>query len=84
MKLVEARVNIVTQHVCAATVEKALGNRGPEMTLDNLVMKMNLKLGGTNHGLTTSTEFMKSNRLNSKIVYALSGNLIGLGDMGGG
>lgn len=68
MKLAEAKYNVVTQHVCAATVEKALSNRGSEMTLDNLLMKMNLKLGGVNYSLKTSAEFFRLNRLNRAMI----------------
>ena len=70
MKLAETKYSVVTQHICAATAQKAMSNRGSEMTLDNLVMKTNLKLGGVNHALGTPVEFLRQNRTNSRVVYA--------------
>lgn len=72
MKLAEAKYNVVTQHICSQTAEKAISNRGAEMTLDNLVMKFNLKTGGVNHGLRPSLEFIRQNRIDSGMAYVLS------------
>uniref|UniRef100_A0A1I7VX68 Piwi domain-containing protein n=1 Tax=Loa loa TaxID=7209 RepID=A0A1I7VX68_LOALO len=68
MKLTEIKCGVVTQHVRSNTLFKAISNRGAEMTLDNLVMKMNLKLGGITHALTASTAFLSKNRLTSNVM----------------
>ncbi|VIO94115.1 Uncharacterized protein BM_BM5200 [Brugia malayi] len=68
MKLTEIKCGVVTQHICSSTLFKAISNRGAEMTLDNLVMKMNLKLGGINHALTSSAAFLSKNRLTNNVM----------------
>ncbi|KAL3994832.1 Piwi domain family protein [Acanthocheilonema viteae] len=68
MKLTEIKCSIVTQHVSSSTLFKAISNRGAEMTLDNLIMKMNLKLGGITHALTSSAAFLSKNRLTNNIM----------------
>uniref|UniRef100_A0A915ADT8 Piwi domain-containing protein n=2 Tax=Parascaris univalens TaxID=6257 RepID=A0A915ADT8_PARUN len=68
MKFSETVAMVVTQHVHSRTLLKAISNRGAEMTLDNLLMKMNLKLGGISHGLASSTLFLRSNQLAANIM----------------
>lgn len=72
MKLTEIKCGVVTQHVCSNTVLKAISNRGVELTLDNLVMKMNLKLGGITHSLSSSAAFLSKNRLTIDVMFVLS------------
>ncbi|KAH7722413.1 NRDE-3 protein [Aphelenchoides avenae] len=61
MKLFETELDIVTQHICAATVEKGIGHKGARLVLDNVLMKMHEKLGGVNHDLSTARSMQKSN-----------------------
>ncbi|VDK74291.1 unnamed protein product [Litomosoides sigmodontis] len=68
MKLTEIKCGVVTQHVTSNTLLKAIGNRGSEMTLDNLIMKMNLKLGGITHALASSAAFLSKNHLTRNIM----------------
>ncbi|MCP9261745.1 hypothetical protein DINM_005076 [Dirofilaria immitis] len=68
MKLTEIKCGVVTQHVHSNTIFKAISNRGAEMTLDNLIMKMNLKLGGITHALSSSVAFLSKNRLTNNIM----------------
>uniref|UniRef100_A0A8R1XN14 Piwi domain-containing protein n=1 Tax=Onchocerca volvulus TaxID=6282 RepID=A0A8R1XN14_ONCVO len=68
MKLTEIKCGVVTQHIHSNTVFKAISNRGAEMTLDNLVMKMNLKLGGITHALSSSAAFLSKNRLTNNVM----------------
>lgn len=70
MKFIELSCKIVTQHIQSKTLTKAISNRGAEMTLDNLIMKMNLKLGGLNHGLVGSQVLLKQNRLSTDPMLA--------------
>lgn len=72
MKLTEIKCSIVTQHISSSTLFKAISNRGAEMTLDNLIMKMNLKLGGITHALTSSAAFLRKNRLTNNIMFVSS------------
>lgn len=72
MKLTEIKCGVVTQHVTSNTLLKAIGYRGSEMTLDNLIMKMNLKLGGITHALTSSAAFLSKNRLTNNIMFVSS------------
>lgn len=72
MKLTEIKCGVVTQHIHSNTVFKAISNRGAEMTLDNLVMKMNLKLGGITHALSSSAAFLSKNRLTNNVMFVLS------------
>ncbi|VDK59917.1 unnamed protein product [Anisakis simplex] len=67
MKLTEVQASVVTQHIFSGTIQRSIGNRGAEMTLDNLIMKMNLKLGGISHAIAASTPFMRCNHLNEDI-----------------
>uniref|UniRef100_A0A0R3RLR4 Piwi domain-containing protein n=1 Tax=Elaeophora elaphi TaxID=1147741 RepID=A0A0R3RLR4_9BILA len=66
--LTEIKCGVVTQHIRSNTLFKSIGNRGAEMTLDNLIMKMNLKLGGITHALTSSAAFLNKNRLTNNIM----------------
>lgn len=68
LKFSETVAMVVTQHVHSKTLLKAISNRGAEMTLDNLLMKMNLKLGGISHALASSTLFLRSNQLAANIM----------------
>lgn len=69
MKLLEVDFKLATQHLHMKTLLKAISNRGAEMTLDNLIMKMNLKLGGITHALATSMAFMNKNRINRNLMW---------------
>ncbi len=62
MKLFEQEYALLTQHVCKKTIDKAISPRGGAMVLDNIVMKMNLKLGGLCHVLATSNALISANR----------------------
>lgn len=53
-KLMEVEFGIITQHISKPTMEKAIGQRGAQMVIDNVLLKSNLKLGGINHGLSTA------------------------------
>lgn len=55
--------NIVTQHVTKPTVNK--GQRDWKL-FQNILMKMNLKLGGINHNLATSRAFLNANRFGER------------------
>lgn len=76
LKFSETVAMVVTQHVHSKTLLKAISNRGAEMTLDNLLMKMNLKLGGISHALASSTLFLRSNQLAANIMYFLCSFLL--------
>ncbi|KAI1700875.1 piwi domain-containing protein [Ditylenchus destructor] len=68
MKLMEVKFGIITQHISKPTMEKALGTRGAYLVIDNLLMKFNLKLGGVNHGLSTSNVMVSANRFTHDVV----------------
>ncbi|VDM38893.1 unnamed protein product [Toxocara canis] len=68
LKFSEVVAMVVTQHVHSKTMLKAISNRGAEMTLDNIVMKMNLKLGGISHALASSGRFLRANQLAANIM----------------
>ncbi|KAI1727543.1 piwi domain-containing protein [Ditylenchus destructor] len=68
MKLMEIEFGIITQHISKMTMEKALGNRGAFLVIDNLLLKFNQKLGGINHGLATSNAMATANRFTSDVV----------------
>jgi hypothetical protein len=69
IKLAEAMFSLVTQHVHMATVNKAIGQRGADMVLDNITMKTNKKLGGLCHSLATPSALLRENRLSNDYVY---------------
>ncbi|KAH7689685.1 NRDE-3 protein, partial [Aphelenchoides avenae] len=68
MKFFETEFPIVTQHISGATMEKGIGNKGAFLVLDNILMKMHLKLGGVNHGLSTARDMQRCNNLGHDIV----------------
>ncbi|KAI1719931.1 piwi domain-containing protein [Ditylenchus destructor] len=68
MKLMEVEFGITTQHISKMTMDKALGNRGAFLVIDNLLLKFNLKLGGINHGLATSAAMGNANHFNHDVV----------------
>ena len=41
-KFMEAKTGIITQHVTAPIMQKAIGQKGAIMVLDNLLMKVTL------------------------------------------
>lgn len=43
------------------TMEKGISNRGAHMVIDNVLMKMHLKWGGVNFGLSTAREMQGAN-----------------------
>lgn len=62
MKVLEAKHNVVTQHVSQQVLFKATGNQGAFMVINNLVMKMNPKAGGVNHMVSLPRVFEEANR----------------------
>ncbi|KAI6224472.1 hypothetical protein M3Y99_01396000 [Aphelenchoides fujianensis] len=66
LKHFELESRIVTQHLCEQTVVKIVKNQN--VTLENVIMKTNEKLGGTNFTLKTSNSFA---RANPKIAHIL-------------
>ncbi|KAL3088023.1 hypothetical protein niasHS_009309 [Heterodera schachtii] len=67
-KLQEIEHGIVTQHVSPKIVEKATGPRGAIMVLDNIMLKMNLKLGGANYDICTAQAFKQANGIRHDII----------------
>uniref|UniRef100_A0A915DWN8 Piwi domain-containing protein n=1 Tax=Ditylenchus dipsaci TaxID=166011 RepID=A0A915DWN8_9BILA len=63
MKLMEIDYKIVTQNVTVPTLNKAIGKgaRQSPLVIENILLKLNLKLGGINHSLATSQEFLQRN-----------------------
>ncbi|KAH7727256.1 piwi domain-containing protein [Aphelenchoides avenae] len=61
MKYLETQHGIITQHIFGGTMEKGIGNKGAFLVLDNILLKMHLKLGGVNHGLSTARDMQRSN-----------------------
>uniref|UniRef100_A0A914EJ68 Piwi domain-containing protein n=1 Tax=Acrobeloides nanus TaxID=290746 RepID=A0A914EJ68_9BILA len=51
MKLLELQNDIVTQDLRLSTMENVVKNR-KRITLENVILKMNVKLGGLNHNIT--------------------------------
>uniref|UniRef100_A0A915EWM8 Piwi domain-containing protein n=1 Tax=Ditylenchus dipsaci TaxID=166011 RepID=A0A915EWM8_9BILA len=68
MKLMEIEYGIATQHVVNQTIQKALGNKGAYMVIDNLLLKFNLKLGGINHSLSAAHSLVKANGIGYDVV----------------
>ncbi|KAE9417290.1 hypothetical protein Angca_007582, partial [Angiostrongylus cantonensis] len=52
-KLLEARYKVVTQHVCASTVVSCCQNK--TRIIENLLLKFNVKCGGLNHMVSSTT-----------------------------
>jgi hypothetical protein len=53
---------LALQHISRQTMEKAIGPKGAQMVIDNILLKFNLKLGGVNFGLSTSGAFAQLQR----------------------
>ncbi|PIO55123.1 hypothetical protein TELCIR_23494, partial [Teladorsagia circumcincta] len=53
VKLLEARHKVLTQHVCRQTA-LACSNRGGAKTLENVLLKFNVKNGGVNHTVSAA------------------------------
>lgn len=68
MKLLETECNIVTQHVSKPTVEKVASGRGALLVYNNILQKMNMKLGGINWDLVTANAFRNRNRVQQDVV----------------
>lgn len=66
LKLGEVEFGIVTQHIWAENIRKTVEQPNRKMTLINIIMKSNLKLGGVNYGLQTSQSFA---RANSRVIH---------------
>lgn len=62
MKFLETEFGVLTQHICSTTMEKGIGQKGAFLVLDNVLMKVNLKLGGVNHALSTARSMQQSNQ----------------------
>lgn len=72
LKLCESKYGVITQHIWADNVRKCVENPNRKMTLINIIMKTNLKLGGINYDLRTSQTFSRANpKINYDIVYVL-------------
>ncbi|KAH7702925.1 NRDE-3 protein, partial [Aphelenchoides avenae] len=61
MKFLETEFGVVTQHISGQTMEKGIGQKGAFLVLDNVLMKMHLKLGGVNHGLSMARSMQQAN-----------------------
>jgi hypothetical protein len=59
---------VLTQHISPEIMQKGAGRDGAAMVIENILMKMNLKLGGANYGLTTSHMFKQAARNSEDIL----------------
>uniref|UniRef100_A0A914I7V1 Piwi domain-containing protein n=1 Tax=Globodera rostochiensis TaxID=31243 RepID=A0A914I7V1_GLORO len=67
-KLQEVEHGVLTQHVSPKIMEKATGRQGAIMVLDNIMLKMNLKMGGVNYDICAAQAFKQANGLRHDIV----------------
>uniref|UniRef100_A0A183C8T7 Piwi domain-containing protein n=1 Tax=Globodera pallida TaxID=36090 RepID=A0A183C8T7_GLOPA len=67
-KLQEVEHGVLTQHVSPKIMDKAIGRQGAIMVLDNIMLKMNLKMGGANYDICAAQAFKQANGIRNDIV----------------
>ncbi|KAH7725369.1 NRDE-3 protein [Aphelenchoides avenae] len=67
MKFLETETGVKTQNISAAVMQKGVGQKGAVLVLENVLMKMNLKWGGVNYGLSTSMAMRQANSQNDVV-----------------
>uniref|UniRef100_A0A914H5X1 Piwi domain-containing protein n=1 Tax=Globodera rostochiensis TaxID=31243 RepID=A0A914H5X1_GLORO len=67
-KLQEVEHGVLTQHVTPKIMNTAAGHHGAIMVLDNIMLKMNLKMGGVNYDICAAQAFKQVNGLRHDIV----------------
>ncbi|KAL3102238.1 hypothetical protein niasHS_003647 [Heterodera schachtii] len=67
-KLQEVEHGVLTQHVSPKIVDKATGRQGAIMVLDNIMLKMNLKMGGANYEIYAAQAFKQANGIRHDIL----------------
>lgn len=73
LKFCEIEFGIITQHIWSENVRKSVENQNRKMTLINIIMKSNLKLGGINYNFHTSQQFARANsKITHDIMYGLN------------
>ncbi|KAI1694867.1 piwi domain-containing protein [Ditylenchus destructor] len=68
MKLMAIKLDILTQHIPEETMKTTLGNNANLQVIGSIVMNFNRKLGGINHGLSTSKAMSNANRFTHDVV----------------
>jgi hypothetical protein len=68
MKLLEVETGVVTQQVSKQTVDKVASGRGALLVYNNILQKLNMKLGGINWDLSTTQAFLTRNKTQQDIV----------------
>ena len=68
MKLLECEFGVVTQHVSKQTVDKVASGRGALLVYNNILQKMNMKLGGINWDLSANQAFLTRNKTSQDVV----------------
>uniref|UniRef100_A0A914CJI1 Uncharacterized protein n=1 Tax=Acrobeloides nanus TaxID=290746 RepID=A0A914CJI1_9BILA len=71
MKLLEVETGVVTQQVSKQTVDKVASGRGALLVYNNILQKLNMKLGGINWDLSTTQAFLTRNKTQQDVVKTM-------------